>query len=155
MRARLFNWLYLLIFIMTFIPLPKQGLAKGIEQAQNPEEKAKALLSRLTTAEKVGQLFLVSFKGSTITETDPIYTLITQEKISGVVLSAANDNFSHPENIIQQTQALNQSLQSIKASAFTTTLTTTTPVPPGEYIPLFIGISQEGGDHLMLNSLTE
>ena len=145
MRARLLNWLLLLIFIITFIPLPKQGSAKGFEQAQNPEEQAKALLSRLTTAEKVGQLFLVSFKGSTITETDPIYTLITQEKISGVVLSAANDNFTHPENIIQQTQALNRTLQSIKASAFTTTLTTTTPIPPGEYIPLFIGISQEGG----------
>lgn len=145
MRARLLSWLLTLTLMMAFIPLPKQGLAQGIEQAQNPEEQAKALLSRLTTAEKVGQLFLVSFKGSTITETDPIYTLIALEKIGGVVLSAANDNFTHPDNIIQQTQILNQSLQSIKASVFTTTLTTTTPIPPGEYIPLFIGISQEGG----------
>ncbi|PWH18498.1 MAG: hypothetical protein DDG59_06030 [Anaerolineae bacterium] len=145
MRARFGQWLLLLIFLVSLLPLPHPSLAKGIEQAQNPAEKAKALLARLTTEEKIGQLFLVSFKGATITEADPIYALITQYKISGVVLSATNDNFSHPDTILQQTQTLNQSLQSINAYALTTTLTTTTPLAPGEYIPLFIGISQEGG----------
>ncbi len=145
MRAHLLNWVLLLILILSLMPLPNQVMAKGIEQAQNPAEKAKALLPRLTTAEKVGQLFLVSFKGAVITEVDPIYTLITQYKISGVVLSAANDNFGHPDTIIQQTINLNQSLQSINAFPVSSTLTTTTPIPQNEYIPLFIGISQEGG----------
>lgn len=145
MKQRFWNGLLILAIFFSLFYKQANGLASEATQTIPPEERADALLRRLTPAEKVGQLFLVSFKGSSISPTDPIYSLITQYKVSGVIFSAANDNFGSPETILEQTQLLIQTLQSINAAPLTTTLTTTTPIEQGEYIPLFIGISQEGG----------
>ncbi|MCX8061242.1 MAG: hypothetical protein N3D16_01540 [Anaerolineales bacterium] len=145
MKQLFLNGLLILLFFTSLFPKQMNGLASATAQTITPEEKANSLLQNLTPAEKVGQLFLISFRGSSVNVTDPIYTLITQYKVSGVVLSASNDNFSTPDLILEQTQSLIYSLQSFNAFHPTTTLTTTTPIPPGIYIPLFIGISQEGG----------
>ncbi len=145
MRKYRMNWLLIISLCFSLLSSVMPAHGKGELQSQTPENKANALLQRLSPAERVGQLFLVSFKGSSVSPSDPIYDLITQYRISGVVLSAANDNFTKTDNILQNTHALISSFQSINARPITNTLTITTPLPPGEYIPLFIGISQEGG----------
>ncbi len=114
---------------------------------QDPADKAHNLLNSLSPAEKVGQLFLVSFKGTNVDSTTPIYNLITNYHIGGVILSAANDNFDQPDKILENTLALTNNLQNIGwiQSQTALTETITTPTPPINFIPLFIGISQEGG----------
>ncbi len=51
------------------------------------------MLDKMTPEEKVGQLFLVTFTGSTANEKSQIYDLITHHHVGGVVLRAENDNF--------------------------------------------------------------
>ncbi|MCS6906301.1 MAG: hypothetical protein RML93_00295, partial [Anaerolineales bacterium] len=123
---------YFLIICLSLILQAFLGYGSRSAQTTTPEEQAYALLERLTPAERVGQLFLVSFRGSTVTEADPIYTLITQYKVGGVVLSAANDNFTQVENLPEQTQNLIRTLQLFNAQPSTQTLTSTASGLPGE-----------------------
>ncbi|MEM7799656.1 MAG: glycoside hydrolase family 3 N-terminal domain-containing protein [Chloroflexota bacterium] len=58
---------------------------------------AEALLESLSPAERVGQLFLVTFEGNQIDPDSPITTLITDAHIGGVVLLPQNQNFQ-PQN---------------------------------------------------------
>ena len=113
------------------------------------------MLDKMTTEEKVGQLFLVSFIGSTINEKSQINDLITRYHIGGVVLRAENDNFvASPDTIPSAYQLIvqlqNAELQaSINHPSGTTDNGTPTPLPmptlsPANYIPLFTGISQVG-----------
>ncbi len=74
-----------------------------------------------------------------------IYDLIANHHVGGVVLQAANDNFLPQPDTISGTYQLIRALQTIESQA------TTAPQPDstaqaGEktYVPLFIGISQEG-----------
>jgi beta-N-acetylhexosaminidase len=109
-----------------------------LAQGGNP---ARELLRRMTPQEKVGQLFLVSFSGSDVSPQSPIYDLIVNQHVGGVVLSAANDNFV-ADNTALQANNLIRALQQAEANGVGTATTQTTP---REYIPLFVGISQEGG----------
>ncbi|HEY3313105.1 MAG TPA: glycoside hydrolase family 3 N-terminal domain-containing protein [Anaerolineales bacterium] len=104
-------------------------------------DPAAALLRRMTPEEKVGQLFLVSFTGTDVSELSTIYDLITNKHVGGVMLSAANDNFV-AENTPQEANSLVESLQQIEAGSSETPAKS---AAAHEYIPLFVGISQEGG----------
>lgn len=103
------------------------------------------LLQSMTPEEKVGQLFLVTFEGSTIEEGSDIYRLIKEYHIGGVVLLAENDNFTS-EDILVQTQNLIASLQQLEwdttesDSAAEGINSTEQPA----YVPLFIGIPHTG-----------
>lgn len=114
--------------------------------SNNAEERARELLARLSPEEKVGQLFLVSFQGREVGSNTPIYTLITRYHVGGVILSAANDNFTGPEGTVAQTAALIRNLQQV---AWDATQSPSVDARSGQpitltYIPLFVGISQEG-----------
>ena len=50
------------------------------------QEKARAMLANLTPEERVGQLFLVTFQGSTFDENSQIYDLLANHHVGGVVL---------------------------------------------------------------------
>ena len=52
-----------------------------------------AMLTRMSVAEKVGQLFMVTFQGDNVSENSDIATLIRDYKVGGVVLLPANQNF--------------------------------------------------------------
>ncbi len=129
-------------------PLPHPARAQT--SGGTPAEQAAALLVKLTPEEKVGQLFLMTFKGSTITEDSPIYDLIANRHLGGVVLQAQNDNFvddgQDPSNTPRQAKQLIEQLQTIKADSAqqsrvnSTSGQTFTP----QYIPLLIGLAQEG-----------
>ncbi len=106
--------------------------------------KGQGILASMTPEEKVGQLFLVTFQGTDTHDQTHIYDLIANHHVGGVVLLAGNDNFL-PEDTIASSHQLINALQTIDANA--------TPIPTSEaepqtdaqvYVPLFIGISQEG-----------
>src|SRR5687768_16972051 len=99
----------------------------------------------MTPEERVGQLFLVTFQGTDTHDQTEIYDLIANYHVGGVVLQSANDNFLPQPDTVSGTYQLIRALQTIESQA------TTAPQPDstaqaGEktYVPLFIGISQEG-----------
>ena len=51
------------------------------------------LMNRMTVADKVGQLFLLTFMGSDVTENSDIATLVRDYRVGGVVLLPENDNY--------------------------------------------------------------
>jgi beta-N-acetylhexosaminidase len=117
-------------------------------QVDVAQQKAQAMLSRLTPEERVGQLFLVTFRGSNFDENSQIFDLLTYHHVGGVVLLRANDNFSGVEDVSSQVYQLNRLLQETKRRASLRTMinpTTALAFSP-QYIPLLIGTIQEG-DH--------
>lgn len=102
---------------------------------------AEEILRRMSPEEKVGQLFLVGFTGTDVSDQSQIYDLIVNQHVGGVVLTAANDNFV-AEDTTQQAVDLVTALQKTESLSSTAPVD---PTKPHEYIPLFVGISQEGG----------
>ena len=137
----------LTLIVLVTIGLPfRAALAQGIEQQSDPNAQAKVLLAQMTPEEKVGQLFLVTFKGHDTGKNSQIYDLIVNHSIGGVVLTNNNDNFIGPDGTISDAYNLVSNLQNDAALAIqglAQNSATQTPVP-SPYIPLFIGISQEG-----------
>ncbi|MEW5868657.1 MAG: glycoside hydrolase family 3 N-terminal domain-containing protein [Chloroflexota bacterium] len=144
--SRLLN-LVLLVTLWFSLAHPAQAR----QTAPDPQQQAQALLERLTPEERVGQLFLITFQGTDTSSESPIYDLVTNYHIGGVILLAANDNIGDPEQgvlqVDRQVFSLNRQLQQIAWNASRQAQTnpvdgqTFTPA----YMPLFIGVSQEGG----------
>ncbi|MCJ7432347.1 MAG: hypothetical protein MUO77_02545 [Anaerolineales bacterium] len=105
-----------------------------------------ALYNQLAPEERIGQLFLVTFTGAEVTPDSQIYGLIANHHIGGVVLSAANDNFTAAPNTVLDAHRLIETLQKVERD--TTSNLIVDPVTGEEkhqgYVPLFIGITQEG-----------
>ena len=122
-------------------------------QTTVPASKIQAVLDAMTPEERVGQLFLVTFRGTDVSAESPIYDLISNNHIGGVVLQAGNDNFiAEPDTVTGAYQLIN-SLQNMEWDA-----TVQSSLPDQDtYIPLFIGISQEGDgapNDQILNGMT-
>ncbi len=125
---------------------PAGSLRAYAQDSPSPREKAETLLASLTPEERVGQLFLVNFRGTDLSPESEIYDLITRFHIGGVILRADHDNFNGPENVLDNTVDLVQSLQQTEWNATQGTITET---QTGEllqpvFIPLLVGISQPG-----------
>jgi beta-N-acetylhexosaminidase len=145
-----------LVALLVFSLFPAKSVrASGDSQDVSAAVDAQQMLSRMTPEERVGQLFLVSFTGSTVNETSQIYDLITRYHIGGAVLRAKNDNFvAAPDTVATAYQLISQLQQAENQSSPTEPVSTVeagtpTPLPaptavPGNFIPLFIGISQDG-----------
>ncbi len=110
----------------------------------------------MSAEERVGQLFLVSFNGSSAGDETQIHDLITQHHIGGVILNRENDNFIEGENSIEAVYDLIYQLQTSewKASIEPIVDPETGDVYRYQYIPLFVGISQPGGGHRKTKSCT-
>src|SRR3989304_4820464 len=74
-------------------------------------DEASSLLDRMTPEERIGQLFLVTFKGRAPLADSSIYTLITDRHISGVLLQARSDNFADAPDTITAAFELNTELK--------------------------------------------
>jgi beta-N-acetylhexosaminidase len=142
MMRRLFS----LLLISLVLLLPSKTQAGPLVRRQ--ADRADSLLQLMTPEERVGQLFLVSFKGSALQPDDPISELITQGRISGVVLASTQDNFVDAPDTVAKASALIRGLQQLNYD------TTQAPAPPGMggeterqpvFVPLLIGIRQDGG----------
>ncbi len=130
-------------------------------QAQTPVPPPglEATLSAMTPEERVGQLFLVTFTGTDTSETSQIYDLINRYHIGGVTLLASNDNFTDAPNTVAGAHALINELQTIEwnSSVNASPSSSTDQTKNNIYVPLFIGIEQEGNGYpsdQILNGLT-
>jgi beta-N-acetylhexosaminidase len=162
------NWLIRAVWSLTLLALlagrPLNTLpARAQTPSEAASEQAAAQLARLTPEERVGQLFIIGFQGAEAPPGSPIHTLITGYHVGGVVLLARNDNIidnsNDPQATIQQVSALIQQLQQ---SEWDSSLSAQENPATGEsfvpnYIPILVGISQEGDGYpydQILNGLT-
>ena len=145
-RFRQFALLINLFAIVLFLLRPINVLASDNKQNPTPDPRVENLLNRMSPEEKIGQLFLVTFYGTDITPDTPIYDLIVKYHIGGVILKANNDNFVSGDEAITQAIALTTKLQTIEyqGSQNSTVDPFSGELVKPTYIPLFIGISQDG-----------
>ena len=167
---RFLSILLLISLVLSFSPMTAARAAISL-QISDPAANARQILAKMTPEERVGQLFLVTFNGSTADQNSQIYDLIASYHVGGVVMLSGNDNFvASPDTVsgayklISQLQSAEwQASQGLPAGTGTGTPTgTSSPAPtptstPVNYIPLFIGISQDGDGYpndQILNGLT-
>jgi beta-N-acetylhexosaminidase len=146
----IFRKFSLSLIILTLLLPISMGQAAPSGQAVTGNERAQALLDQLTPEERIGQLFLVTFIGPEAgigsATGAQIYDLIVNYHIGGVILTSANDNFIGSDQTLVFAQSLTDQLQRDEYSASQETQTNpeTNELYNPAYIPLFIGISQEG-----------
>ncbi|HET6820998.1 MAG TPA: glycoside hydrolase family 3 N-terminal domain-containing protein, partial [Anaerolineales bacterium] len=130
----------MLLLILTLILNPTLAV-----QAETyfQTSRAQAVLASMTPEERVGQLFLVTFQGTDTHDQTEIYDLIANYHVGGVVLQAANDNFLPQPDTISSAFQLTAALQRTEANASTAS-ENNLETDDNIYVPLFIGISQEG-----------
>ncbi|MDW8318703.1 MAG: glycoside hydrolase family 3 N-terminal domain-containing protein [Anaerolineae bacterium] len=129
--------------------------------AQAEPETLQRILEAMTVADRVGQLFVVTFQGDDVSPNSDIASLIRDYRVGGVVLMPANGNFRNvsadPEepSAAQQVVRLANRLQALafdgalpqeKALAPTLADVQRLPIPAdrGVTLPLFIAVQQEG-----------
>ncbi len=156
-RARVLLALFMLV--AAFIPA-RTGSAGSAYQGTVANQKAQALLARLTPQEKVGQLFLVTFQGKDVGPGTVISNLVTKYHIGGVVFNAANDNFSEPGSTLTDFYSATSSLQTQAWEAYSQPALNVAgeSQTDNRFIPLFIALSQEGGGYpydQIINGVTQ
>ena len=118
---------------------------QGVEaQVNDPNAQAQALLETMSPEQKVGQLFLVTFRGTDATRESQIYKLVADHYVGGVILRADNDNFTGPGTTVPKAAELIRALQTHVWDAAQRSIAATGSQDAVSYIPLFIGLSQEG-----------
>lgn len=138
---------FTLFLLLVMLLAPFLPAASVHAQGEAPPEEVLRLLETLTPKERVGQLFLVTFTGTETDVESSIYDLITNYHVGGVVLLAENDNFNPTPNTVSGTHHLISELQNVEWDATTSPVpdSVTGELPQRAYVPLFIGIEQEGG----------
>ncbi len=131
-------------------PLPIAGAALSLPDEPNADSRVADILAALSPERRVGQLFLVTFDGATVSPENQVHSLIERYGIGGVMLTALHDNFDDREDVLLATRALVTDLQQITRQATWPRKGegTPTPVPtPGQdaYLPLLVGLTHEGG----------
>ena len=141
--ARIF---LIIAFVIASMATTVSAQAANANQNSVAMQKARDLLATMTPEEKVGQLFLVTFQGTQTDEDSNIYKLITEQHVGGVVLRADNDNFMSEEETVSAVYDTVTSLQQLNWEyAYSGTSQNSTGSPQEDhYIPLFVGMTQEG-----------
>jgi beta-N-acetylhexosaminidase len=85
----------------------------------------------MTVEERVGQLFLVAFVGNDPSPGTEIAQLIRQDHVGGVVLLAANANFTNGADTPRQVAELTNGIQALAMG-------------DGAQVPLFVAVDHEG-----------
>lgn len=134
------------LMVLTSIASLLGPVPAAFAQPHSQTTSVQTLLSAMTPEEKVGQLILVTFRGTNTGPESQIYDLIANHHVSGVILLAENDNFLGSPDTISSVHQLIAQLQSIELQPTVATPSPETPAPTLESnaIPLFVGISQEG-----------
>ena len=120
-----------MLVLLLFIPLP---VLHAQEATPDPEAQVEALLAAMSTEERVGQLFLVAFVGSDPRPGSDVAALIRQDHVGGVVLLAANSNFTNGPDTPRQVAELANGLQALAMGA-------------DSQVPLFIAVDHEGNGY--------
>ncbi len=148
LSARVKAFLLLMAILIGLAGTPGQVKAEEPAQAIDYTARAQALLNEMSPEQKVGQLLLVSIRGTDVTRDSPTYNLIVNHYIGGIVLRADNDNFVGPTDTVPKAAELIRALQTTVWDAAQRSIASparSEDVVP--YIPLFIGISQEGDSY--------
>ena len=107
-------WYITLFLLLWSLVLPPAALARGanslpllaqVEPADPTSTppaapkviETKTILDSMTVADKVGQLFLVSFQGNDVSPESDIATLVRDFRVGGVVLLPSNDNYRNAQ----------------------------------------------------------
>jgi beta-N-acetylhexosaminidase len=142
-QKRLFQFFFLIVFLITLAPSSAQA------QTSTPPLEVLQLLNSMTPEERVGQLFLVTFTGAEDGVESQIYNLITRYHVGGAVLLAQNDNFMPAPDTLIQAHTLINDVQRLEWN-----LSANPALDPAAgagtnsvYVPLFIGIAQEGNGY--------
>lgn len=102
-------------------------------------------MEEMSSAAKVGQLFLITFPGAEVSDDGLIAELIRDYHIGGVMLLPGNGNIINEGDTPTQVATLIGQLQQAAWDATQpVTETLTSEEPPGPFIPLFIAASHEG-----------
>ena len=137
---RLIRVFLLVIFLAILIPVPARAQSTSVDP----------ILNSMTPEERVGQLFLVTFTGTDVSLNSQIYELIIRHHVGGVVLLKQNDNFASAPETVLQAHTLIAGLQQLEwdnsINPVAVDLATGNAVPSA-YVPLLVGISQEGDGH--------
>jgi len=138
--------MWLRVFILLSLLSPYfQVQASQFNQTSPSFEQAQALLDGLSPDERVGQLFLATFKGTDAGAQTQVLDLIANHNIGGVILLASNDNFIQTTDPFTPTLAMNRQLQLDRwAASQQPRLNAAGESFTPTYIPLFIAITQEG-----------
>jgi len=131
------------LLIILLLPLVTTAIPV---QAQE-DDAVTSLIRSLTPEQKVGQLFLISFKGTDTSPESQIYDLLVNRYIGGVVLTAANDNFVAAPDTAGTPGAAFSLNKALQQTNWEGARNPESPTRQHPYIPLFIGISQEGGGY--------
>ena len=126
---RLFNLIVITALLLS---------AAGDVFAQDGGEEAfiAGLIPKLSPEAKVGQLFVVSFKGTDVAANSDVADLILNYRVGGVVLSIQNDNIINDANTPTQVVTLTAALQNLGRQ------TARTNAAP--FIPLYMALTQDG-----------
>ena len=133
--------LLLVMLLATLVPAP---LAHA--QTETPPAEVTRLLETLSPEERVGQLFLITFTGTDTSAESQIYDLVVNFHVGGIVLQSGNDNFTAAPNTEEDAYGLIAALQNIEWDSATSPLPDPDTGNPLQraYVPLFVGIEQEG-----------
>ena len=125
-------------------PLPAAKASSG--QSADARAAAAAILDNLTDQEKIAQLFLVTFTGSSLDPAAPIFQILRRYHLGGVVLTRANDNFDDRTDVRAALHALTGLLQRANQElAVSGAAATPTPEAPQQLPqPLFIAVAHSG-----------
>jgi beta-N-acetylhexosaminidase len=127
------------LILILLVALPAAQVAGGsvpVPQAQGGG--VANLMAQMSAAEKVGQLFLVTFYGPTAADGTDIQKLIAQYHVGGVMLLAANDNFTDTVATSSQVFALTRQLQAANTRLYTAAGAEAATLT----VPLFVGWPQ-------------
>jgi beta-N-acetylhexosaminidase len=118
----------LLFSLLTPAPILAQVLETNVLLADD-EAWLNEMLSRMSTADKVGQLFLITFRGSDVSSASDVAHLVQVLRVGGVIISPANGNFVNSAFTASDVRALTTGLQELAFSAsLPVTLTHSVPV---------------------------
>jgi beta-N-acetylhexosaminidase len=141
------RWIAIILLVALLAAGPTRPVAAAPpRQPPTQAGPVEAILQAMTPAERVGQLFVVSFYGPSAAIDTDIYNLITRYHIGGVILSAANDNITDTVQAPAQVLTLTNALQAAAVTASTLPRDGGDPTdgatPP--YVPLLVAINHEG-----------
>lgn len=122
-----------------FVSLILTSSTVHISHAQDADPVT-AIMARMTVEDKVGQLFLVPFVGQDVNPGSEVWQLITEYKVGGIILLAANSNFNNDASAPRQITEITNGL---KTTAFHT-----------NGAPLFVALDHEG-DGFPFTRITE
>lgn len=130
------------IFLSCALLLPVFG--KPVQAQENdPPAEVLALLDSMTPEERIGQLFLVSFDGTSVADETQIAALLQKYSVGGVILRADRGNFS-----VESLNDLQTLIADLQRRVWTVAHTDQIDAETGEisrlnYIPLWVGVSLE------------